>query len=209
MNFKQAKKDFYTLVDRQVHDLCATSSVRVKYGDGKIGPSAGTLNKLTTGLTAYLKYFNRPVFECKDKANCICCVMQAFDSCNAPSFVNQALMRFGGTHQKIVEKHFLDCLTIPSDLKGIDRIKSKVKQNLWFVIVCEIENPVFDGQTKTKLTTPLDWPSMFSKTTVKNCMEKLNMWQVIRDKYTLKKKVSSQKSKTNLNIPKLDDAQSE
>lgn len=195
----------FDLITRQVLDVAASCShLKVKYKCGRRGPGGEELVSLPTGLMAYLLPFQQPIYECKQKQNATICIMPATDGVAMPSFVNHGLMK-GGTHVKLVQSFFLNLLTVPSDLKAIKSIKKKVKDELWFVVSCMVENPVFDGQTKMELTTPLDWSNMFSKTNVKSCLNKLGTWDVIREKFLPKKKVATQTLRSVF-VPKYDAA---
>ena len=205
LSFGKVDRYFYDLVTRQVLDMAASCPhLKIKYDNGIVGPGAGD-KTLEKGLMPYLKRFQRPVYECKKKTPASVCVMAAVEDVQMPSFVNHGLIKHGGTHVKAVQSDFVKHLTVPADLKNVKNIQKKVKDELWFVVACMVSNPVFDGQTKTTLTTPLEWPSMFSQTTVKTCLEMLGTWDTIREKYLPKKKVATQTSRM-VAIPKYDPA---
>lgn len=201
------QRGFFDMVTRQVYDLAACCThVKVKYNDGRHVRGKGNgFETISRGLLPYLQKFQKPVYACANKSNATVCVMEAIEGIVSPNFVNKALMRAGGTHVNEVRKHFFASLSIPKEFKDVKNLKQKLKRLLWFVVSCDVINPMFDAQSKNELTTPLSYTSMWTTGSVKKCMETLGIWDLLRDSYLPKKKVATRTS-TSVDVPKLQDA---
>lgn len=139
---------------------------------------------------------------------------------NQISLVNGISTTRGGTHVDYIVDKFVSkyIAYIKKKKKALSTIKPQMlKDNIWIFLKCIVENPVFDSQTKEKMT--------LNKTKLNTLFNKLDYDDKILDKISkntdiitrlenivslnnnkVNEKITLNKNKSRINIDKLDDA---
>jgi DNA topoisomerase II len=224
-DMKQLDRDAFSLISRRVYDIAGTTK-------NSIAVYLNGVKLQVKSFPDYCRVFLNSSLSNKEEKEQekstipflyervnerweVCVSMTDGDAFESMSFVNGISTLKGGTHVNAV----MDQLISPITKKIMKKLKTEafkpqlIRNHLFVFINALIENPGFDTQTKTTLTTPKrDFGSecILSEKFMKKLLKSdivTNILATVQQKVakTLFAK-SNGKKVTNLSIPKLDDA---
>lgn len=211
-------EDTIALFKKRVYDICACTSPSVTI----------TLNKKNLKIKSFEQYVNLYIGSDKKKVQRVCespnsrwdvciCTNPTLGNMRQVSFVNGINTFLGGKHVQYIARNIANNLRkrINEKLKKDEKpiTATHVINRLWVFVRCDIEDPVFDSQTKENLTTPVakfGSKCEFSDKFYKNLLETDLKAQIMAlsafDVSNNLSKTDGKKSSSLRGIPKLDDA---
>jgi DNA topoisomerase-2 len=141
-------EETYSLFAKHILDATFTSHVPIIFNGIEFPPL-----DIITYTQYYIDITNHFIHSEKDM---ILCVLDSPNKGMAISFVNGMVTKNGGTHvRKVMETIGIPILKNVNEKNKPPKINlNKFKDHVTIVLSCRFENPDFDAQTKTKLTSP-------------------------------------------------------
>jgi DNA topoisomerase II len=212
---KGLEKDTQKLFEKRVYDLvaCTDKKINISLNGQKL-----PINTFSQYIDLYLSDDNKSskVIEKISNRWEICVANTDYDKFMHISFVNGINTYNGGTHvtyiinqitKKIKEK------LINKNKKFETVTPTMIKNNIFLFINCIIEDPEFPSQTKESLQTQskrFGSECIINEKFIKKIMEKTNITKKISELLLAKENLSLEKNsgskRSNINIPKLEDA---
>lgn len=213
---KELDNDIISLMKKRVYDMtaCSDNKISIFYNDVKI--NCKDFEKYVNFYLGNKSDKDRIYEKVSDRWEVVVTTSED-DKLDHVSFVNGIYTFNGGKHVDNVSNHISKKLQNYISTKGIKRKKhdikvNHIKENMWIFLKSVIVNPSFDSQTKEFLTTP---SSKFgSKFEISDkFIERLAKTDIVDKALKLSEfkensNVSKNdgKKKSNIRIPKLDDA---
>lgn len=210
-NMTTLTDDMYSLMIKRAYDVCALtpSDIKVFINDEQI--QFKNFEKYVDLYLGSNKEKQRIYTTDEDRWDV--CISSSNDGFKQISFVNGINTLKGGKHVDYVVNQITKKLSELIFKRKKKTIKPNViKDHLFIIMKCVINNPTFDSQTKECLTTPYSkFGSKFEVTD--KIVEKLYKFEIIdmiinlantEDDKNAKK--TDGKKKNNIKVPKLDDA---
>ena len=212
-NMASLSNDMKAMMRKRVYDMCALTPVDTKlfFNDTKL-----ECKTFDNYVSLYIgTKSERPRIISNDTlGRWDICISSSEDGFRQISFVNGIYTMKGGKHVEYVTNQLTKKLSEMIHKKKKVNVKQHaIKESLFVIIKCTINNPTFDSQTKETLTTP--YSKFGSKFEIDDkVIDKLYKMDIVNKLVEIAntndtkdaKKTDGKKRSTLRGIPKLDDA---